>query len=154
MLVLRHEGGALSSVRASLSSPMPTDCVIEGTEGLIHVAPPIYRPFRLTLATAPRGGRGRAGPSRAEALKEGHLMQSAQQRLAGVVGLLRGRRTRSVLRPYAGNGYHYEAEELMRCLREGRTESAVMPLDESVALVALMDRARAAWGAEAAGGRA
>ena len=154
MLLLRHEGGALSSVQASLSSALPTDCVIQGTAGRIHVAAPIYRPFRLTLVTAPPRGREVPGSVRAEALKEGHALQSAQQRLSGLVGLIRGRRTRSALRPYAGNGYHYQAEELMRCVREGRTESAVMPLDESVALVALMDRARAAWGAEAAGGRA
>ena len=153
-LVLGHASGALSSVRASLSSALPTDCVIEGTEGRIEVAAPIFRPFRLTLSLVPPRGRAAAGSARAEALKEGHLLQSAQQRLSGVVGLLRGRRARRVLRPYAGNGYHYQAEELMRCLREGRTESATMPLDESVALVALMDRARAAWEAEAAGGRA
>jgi len=158
VLVLRHANGALSSVQASLSSTMPTDCVIAGTEGMIEVAAPIFRPYRLTLATVPP--RGRAGPGhsrgniRAEALKEGHLLQSAQQRLSGVVGLIRGRRTRRVLRPYAGNGYHYQAEELMRCVREGRTESAVMPLDASLALVRLMDRARAAWGAEPAGGQA
>ncbi len=148
MLLLRHAGGALSTVQASLTSAMPTDCVIQGTAGMIHVAAPIYRPFRLALASVPPRGREAPGALRAEALKEGHALQSAQQRLSGLVGLIRGRRTRRVLRPYAGNGYHYQAEELMRCLREGRTESAVMPLDESLALVRLMERARAAWGAE------
>jgi len=46
----------------------------------------------------------------------------------------------------AGNGYHYQAEEVARCVREGRTESAVMPLDETLAILADLDRIRAQWG--------
>ncbi|MCS4192134.1 hypothetical protein GGP50_000329 [Salinibacter ruber] len=34
----------------------------------------------------------------------------------------------------------------MACLREGRTESPVMPLDESHALLRTMDALRAEWG--------
>jgi hypothetical protein len=120
---------------------------------MIHVAAPIYRPFRMTITqTSMRAGTAPPGNLRAEALKEGGLMQGAQQRFAGLAslaGALRGRRSRSVLRPYAGNGYHYEAAELMACVRAGRTESAIMPLAESVALVAIMERARLGWAADA-----
>jgi len=49
-------------------------------------------------------------------------------------------------RPYAGNGYQFEAAHVMRCLREGRTESPVMPLDESLTLLQTMDALRAEWG--------
>ena len=48
--------------------------------------------------------------------------------------------------PFRGNGYNYEAEEIGRCLREGRTESGVMGLDESVAVLKTMDEVRAQWG--------
>lgn len=48
--------------------------------------------------------------------------------------------------PIAGNGYGYEAIEVGRCLREGLTESATMPLDETLAIVRTMDRLRAQWG--------
>jgi predicted dehydrogenase len=43
-------------------------------------------------------------------------------------------------------GYHYEAAEVMNCLRKGKTESAVMPLDESIAIAETMDRVRARIG--------
>jgi hypothetical protein len=33
-----------------------------------------------------------------------------------------------------------------RCLREGKRESAIMPLDETLAIAQLMDQARAQWG--------
>lgn len=43
-------------------------------------------------------------------------------------------------------GYVFEAEEVGRCLQAGLTESPVMPLDESVAILKLMDQVRAQWG--------
>lgn len=44
------------------------------------------------------------------------------------------------------NALVYEAEEVMRCLREGLLESPRMPLDESVEIMRTMDRIRAPWG--------
>jgi predicted dehydrogenase len=49
-------------------------------------------------------------------------------------------------RPLLGNGYNYEAAETMRCLRAGRLESEVMPLDETLALMETLDAIRAQWG--------
>ncbi|MGC8510129.1 MAG: Gfo/Idh/MocA family protein [Acidimicrobiales bacterium] len=39
-----------------------------------------------------------------------------------------------------GRGLHYEAAEVTRCVLEGRLESPVMPLDESVSVVATLER--------------
>jgi predicted dehydrogenase len=39
-------------------------------------------------------------------------------------------------------GYHYEAAEAMACLQAGKTESPLMPLDESLAIAGTMDRVR------------
>jgi predicted dehydrogenase len=43
-------------------------------------------------------------------------------------------------------GYHWEAEEVMRCLDEGRTESSVVPLSFSHNLISTLDRIRMAAG--------
>ena len=48
--------------------------------------------------------------------------------------------------PPAGNGYEFEAAEVMNCLRAGKRESNVMPLDESLAIMKTMDAIRAQWG--------
>lgn len=48
--------------------------------------------------------------------------------------------------PFEGNGYNYEAEEVGRCLREGRLESDIAPLDESLAVMRTLDRIRAKVG--------
>jgi hypothetical protein len=39
----------------------------------------------------------------------------------------------------AGHGFTYEAEEVARCIGAGLTESPVMPLDESVAILRTLD---------------
>jgi predicted dehydrogenase len=48
--------------------------------------------------------------------------------------------------PYLGNGYAHEAIEVMECVRAGRLESAVMPLDETLEIMRTMDALRAQWG--------
>lgn len=48
--------------------------------------------------------------------------------------------------PFMGNGYQYEAAEGMNCMRTGKTESAIMPLDETLAIMETMDRIRGKWG--------
>ena len=45
-----------------------------------------------------------------------------------------------------GNGMNYEAAAVMQCLREGKLEHEVMPLDESVANMRTMDSLRGQWG--------
>ena len=55
--------------------------------------------------------------------------------------------TRRVERePFLYNGYEYEAIEVMDCIRAGESQSRIMPLDESVALMRLLDRCRADFG--------
>jgi predicted dehydrogenase len=49
-------------------------------------------------------------------------------------------------RPWRGTRYVAQVEEVHRCLRAGLSESPVMPLDETVALVGWMDVMRAQFG--------
>lgn len=45
-----------------------------------------------------------------------------------------------------GNGWSFEAAEVMKCLREGRVECATMPLKTSMAIMRTMDKIRGQWG--------
>ncbi len=44
--------------------------------------------------------------------------------------------------PIESNGYQFEIMEVNRCLREGKTESDVMPLDETQEIMRMMDEIR------------
>jgi predicted dehydrogenase len=48
--------------------------------------------------------------------------------------------------PFEADGYTYEAAEVHRCLREGKLESELMPLAETVAIQETMDTLRGQWG--------
>lgn len=54
--------------------------------------------------------------------------------------------TEAIEEPIVGNALNYEAEEVMNCLRKGWKESPLMPLDESVQIMEIMDRLRKPWG--------
>jgi dihydrodiol dehydrogenase / D-xylose 1-dehydrogenase (NADP) len=48
--------------------------------------------------------------------------------------------------PTEGNGYNYEAAEVGHCLRAGKLESDVLPLEESRVIMETLDAIRAQWG--------
>jgi predicted dehydrogenase len=47
-----------------------------------------------------------------------------------------------IAEPPVGNGLRYQADEVGRCLRDGRVESSIMPLDETLAIMTTMDEIR------------
>jgi predicted dehydrogenase len=57
-----------------------------------------------------------------------------------------GQEPEVIVRPYHANGYSHEAIEVATCVRAGQLESAVMPLDESVRIMAILDSVRAQLG--------
>lgn len=59
---------------------------------------------------------------------------------------VRGKLERTYRIPFRGPGYQFEAAEVMHCLREGRAESEIMPLDETLAIMHTLDMTRAGWG--------
>jgi predicted dehydrogenase len=48
--------------------------------------------------------------------------------------------------PLEGNGYDYEACEVMACLQAGKLESPLMPLEETLSIMKTLDTLRAQWG--------
>jgi dihydrodiol dehydrogenase / D-xylose 1-dehydrogenase (NADP) len=57
-----------------------------------------------------------------------------------------GKDPEQVSMPYKGNGYQFEAQEVMDCLSHGKLESDIMPHSESILLMQTMDRIREQWG--------
>lgn len=105
---LAYPSGALATFAASLSSNLPCDALVVGSEGRIRIHAPIVAPEALTRGT-PDGGE------------------------------------ETIQLPHLGNGYPHEAIEVMECLRSGKRESDIMPLDESLAIMKTMDTLREPW---------
>lgn len=107
--VLRYAAGQMALLSSAVRTTTPMETTIMGTDGMIRIHSPSWKPTRLTLS------RPGADPLTVE-------------------------------RPITGNGYNYEALEVAECLEAGKTESAVMPLDETLAIMRTMDAMRAEWG--------
>ena len=64
-----------------------------------------------------------------------------QRRLGRLLGALSG--ARGQLFAFAGNGYQFEIQHASDCLREGLIESPIMPLDDSLEVMRVLDILRA-----------
>lgn len=139
-VILGYPEGQLAVLHFSLTTDMPSDVLIMGTQGRIKIHSPIYRPEQLTviLRRMPNITMSRLP----EIVKR--LGRAAG--LALVKNRLLGRKDRPIFISAEGNGYNYEAAEVMRCLREGELESPIMSLDETLAIMRTMDQIRAQWG--------
>jgi predicted dehydrogenase len=140
-VTFRYKSGALAVLTASLRTQLANDLIVAGCRARMHIRAPIYRPFKMIVTPVhPRAGGSVMPPSRREAMKENHWIHQAYQRLKGLSVLRPG--AGGQLFPYAGNGYNEEAREVMACIRAGARESAIMPLDESLSVMAAIDAVR------------
>jgi predicted dehydrogenase len=64
----------------------------------------------------------------------------------GLTVLRNGKQPETLDLPFEGNGYGHEARAVGNALRAGETESPIMPLDETLAVMRTMDAIRAQWG--------
>jgi len=137
---LRYPGGVIASFFASLRAWAPNDFHVMGTDGMISFHGPIARPHGLHVSLqAPLHLAEPTFGWRTRIRQHGLVHRVAQ--LAGLSSRSRGKRLSF---RYAGNGYHYEADEVRACVERGAGESAVMPLDDSIAVASTADMIREA----------
>ncbi len=135
--LLAYAGGQQAILTASLRNQTSNDAMIMGTRGYIHVHAPVYSPTRLSLVRTP--------PIMASSPRPPSLLRTIYARVRQYVPLRPPGRVRAITRPYRGNGYHYEAAEVVRCLQAGELQSPIMPLDETVRILEVADSIRERW---------
>ncbi|MEE9190018.1 MAG: Gfo/Idh/MocA family oxidoreductase [Candidatus Neomarinimicrobiota bacterium] len=54
--------------------------------------------------------------------------------------------TIEILENNHSNGFIYQVEEVVRCIQEGKLESKIMPLNETIGIMEVMDKMRGEWG--------
>jgi predicted dehydrogenase len=115
--LLHHSGGRLGVVKAATRVALSCTARISGSDGWIGLPAPMHHPTALTI-----GGPGGPGAG-------------------GAIGGIE-----QVDAAFEGVGLRFQVEEVHRCLAAGQTESPVMPLDESIALLGVLDDMRAQLG--------
>ncbi|MHB1140945.1 MAG: Gfo/Idh/MocA family protein [Sulfuricaulis sp.] len=141
-VLLRYADGQIAAISATLSGYAANEAVIIGTEGRLTIHEPLCRPDRITLRKAPLAASSGSGRDSLKQRMKSALKNSAM--LRRMHGLLLGR-SGNLHVPFEGNGYNHEAAEVGRCLAAGRTESSLMPLDETLEIMRTLDLIRAQW---------
>ena len=152
---LRFASGAIASFSASLRAHGSNDFQVFGERGRIALHDPFYRARRLSFqpsrvppdapasATTPSGWKS--------ALRGSSAAQAARAALDPLLQRLSGRTTTSMSFP--GHGYQFELAEASRCIASGLTESPVMPLAESIAVMETLDALKRSFAAKREPGR-
>lgn len=145
-IILTHRSGAISTLRASLRAGGTNGLMLSGTDASLRIDGPVFRPFRARLIRHGQrnggSGGGQAVVGRLARWREGSTGQALNRIIsAGPIAAMLERGI--VRRPYNGNGYGHEAAEVALALQTGQTESLLMPLDDSIEVLRLIDCARA-----------
>jgi len=147
-IVLEFEHARLAVVSCSLSSYTSNTASISGTHGKLTIEAPFFCPARLHIERYSPSEPGPAAPASGSASRLDAVRRTSVGRFA--IGMarpiVRRSRRKSVRIPLDGNGYGYEAAEVVRCLTDGLRESPLMPLDASVAIMEILDRVRSVGG--------
>jgi predicted dehydrogenase len=146
---LRYPQGVIGSFFVSIRAWAPDDFNVLGSDGMIGVRGSVVRPFGLNVSNET--------PRPFESAQFGLKGKLRQHPLVHTIAQRTGRSSRSRGTPldfhYAGNGYHYEADEVRACVEGGALESAVMPLSDSIAVAATTDTIRQSIRAQATTGK-
>lgn len=130
---LHYESGAVASVAADIRCQLPTRATLIGTEGYIEIESPMYRP---TVANLVRSAR----PLASEPMVPRGAFEMKLRRVASVIRSKLQRNRERIRMGYAANGYQYQAAEVMDCLDSGVIESKVMPLQETIDVMKVIER--------------
>ena len=149
--LLSYANGAVAELSSTLEAKGTNEALITGLAGQIKIGDPFYRPSYISLRmTAPPAApvSGVSGVSSSQGRLKRALqnpgLQKLRRKIQPLSNLLKsGRRISSV---FPGSGYQFELEEATRCLQQRLTESEVMPLDDSLAVMEDMDSMRQEWG--------
>lgn len=112
-LSLGYDSGAVASLTSTMTAWSPRTASIATDRGRIDVPPPFHHPTTATW-TVQDTDPDFGGPGATMEIREDLI----------------------------GTGLAHEAIEVVRCLRAGETESPLVPLDDTVALMRQMDRIR------------
>ncbi len=114
--ILQYANGAMASMFSATRLATPQEATICGTDGTLRVNRHFYSGDTLTLIPRDSGGRG-----------------------------INVRETRIITEETDPNGFVYQVQEVNTCLRMGKMESDVMPLDETLSVMQTLDRIMARW---------
>lgn len=114
--IFTFPNGAMASMYSATQLSTLHEAIISGTEGILRVNRGFHSGDTLTLMPRDASARGIE-------LKDAQV----------------------ITEPTDPNGFIYQVQEVNACLRAGKLESDIMPLDETLAIMQTLDQIMARW---------
>ena len=140
---LHYDSGAEAVLGSSNRIYRPAEATIRGTTGEIHIHAPFLRPHRITVWSGHRVG-DKSGGKQSGRITRTRVYQGLKRLLDRSLSALGG--PGDVFARFPGHGYQFELEAVTHCLQRGEQEHTSMPLDETLAIMEVMDELRRHWG--------
>ena len=147
-ILLNYPQGKLAVLTQSLATYSSNQATIMGTAGKICLDELFIKPEKMSITKFSQLSQSYPSPliplsskqKLIASLKQNSLVKRAYLTLSGLL-----KKNETIIEPLEGNGYNYEAIEVINCLRNGQQESSVMPLDETLKIMETCDRIRQQW---------
>lgn len=124
----------LIHISASVRTQMSNEAIFWGSLGRLKVSAPFYNPLDLQIFDSKSSS------------KKGKVKRLINRYIVIIKNLIAEiKRQRLVNRKDRAIGLREEAITLMHSVRKGETESHIMPLSETVAILATIDQLRESW---------
>ena len=144
-LILRFAGGKLAILHSSLRTYTSNEATISGTKGKITLQQPFYRSDKISLVQFEQPSEPTSYSSNSglkTLIKQNPTLKNIYYKLEALKSVVK---SDTILEPYEGNGYNYEAAEVVRCLQKSQIESSVMPWNETLLTMKLMEEVAGEW---------
>ena len=130
----------LAALSYSYRTEAANGAAIAGTNGRIDIKPTILNPQSMTWS--------QFSPQTPGVESKNSRLKTIAKRIPGakslysVIQSIKGQGAQQIKMPFSGVGMHYEISEVVNCLKNGKLESSIMPLDETLAIIKLIDQIR------------
>jgi predicted dehydrogenase len=147
-IIFNYPQGQLAILSQSLCTYSSNQAVIMGTKGKITIDELFIKPEKISVKYFSQLTQSYPSPLIPLSAKQKLIAalkqnQTIKRTYLSLLGLLKSEKT--TIQPLAGNGYKYEAIEVMNCLNQGQLESKIMPLEETLKIMEIMDKIRSQW---------
>lgn len=146
-MILRYASGAMAILHSTLRTYSSNEALIVGTRGKIAIKEPFYKPENIIVTRF--SGKPVVVTSQQKTANVGWKRSTVnrlkQNRVLKTLAKLRKERSKRISQRLSGNGYNYEAAEVVRCLQAGKLESDLMPLSETVEIMETVESLLMQW---------
>jgi predicted dehydrogenase len=144
-IILNYPQGKLAILSQSLGTYSSNQAVIMGTKGKITIDELFIKPEKISVQYFSQLTQSYPSPLVPLSSKQKLIAALKQNQLIKGLylfstGLLKSEKV--TIKPLTGNGYNYEAIEVINCLNQGQLESQIMPLEETLKIMETMDQIR------------